>query len=105
MLFRPSMVKDLEKADCLERSSLIYSLWPGYLKEERLGWFKDWRQMNSLPLYHCHTSGHAPVSDLKQLAKAVNPGKLIPIHSFEPDLYRKYFDNVVTQNDGEWWQV
>ncbi len=76
MLFRPSMVKDLEKADCLERASLIYSLWPGYLKEERLGWFKDWLQMNSLSLYHCHTSGHAPVSDLKRLAKAVNPGKI-----------------------------
>ena len=64
ILFRPSMVKDLEKADCLTNASLIYSLWPGYLKEKRLNWFNDWMTKNNISLYHCHTSGHAPISDL-----------------------------------------
>jgi hypothetical protein len=50
MLFRPSMVKDLKKAECLENSSLIYSLWPGYLKEEKLNWFHDWLDENKIPL-------------------------------------------------------
>ncbi len=34
MLFRPSMMRDLEKAECLQESKLVYSLWPGYLERE-----------------------------------------------------------------------
>ena len=103
MLFRPSMIKDLEKADCLKKATLIYSLWPGYLEEEQrlLKWLYD----KSIPLIHCHTSGHAPVSDLKKLAKAINPKMLVPIHSFNPEAFPKYFDNVMPKNDGEWWGV
>jgi len=105
MLFRPSMVKDLENAHCLKDASLIYSLWSGYLKDKKLEWFHDWLEKNSIALKYCHTSGHAPVSDLQKLAKAVNPDKLIPIHSFKPELYKKYFDNVTLHNDRTWWEL
>ena len=30
---------------------------------------------------YAHTSGHAPVADLQRLAAALNPRKLVPIHS------------------------
>lgn len=105
ILFRPSMVIDLEKADCLANASLIYSLWPGYLKEKRLGWFKDWMTKNKISLYHCHTSGHAPIFDLQRFAKAIKPDKLVPIHTFEPSLYQEYFKNIEIQNDGQWWTI
>ena len=105
MLFRPSMVRDLEKADCLANATLIYSLWPGYLKEKRLNWFHDWMTKNKIFLYHCHTSGHAPIVDLQRFAKAIKPDKLVPIHTFEPNLYQEYFTNVKIQNAGEWWAI
>jgi ribonuclease J len=105
MLFRPPMTKDLEKADCLENATLIYSLWPGYLKQDQYGSFQKWLKDKSIPLFHCHTSGHAPVSDLKRLAKAMNPKMLVPIHSFESERFPDYFDNVIIKNDGEWWSI
>ncbi len=105
MLFRPSMMKDLERADCLTDATLIYSLWSGYLKEDRHSKFLKWLKNNNIPLKHCHTSGHAPVSDLKRLASALNPKMLIPIHSFEPGRYHEFFDNVEMKEDGVWWDV
>jgi ribonuclease J len=105
MLFRPSMKTDLERADCLSGATLIYSLWFGYLKQEQYRPFLEWLKEKSIPLMHCHTSGHAPVADLKRLADALNPKMLVPIHTFEPDKYFDYFQNVVLKNDGEWWEV
>ena len=105
MLFRPSMTKELEKADCLEGASLIYSLWPGYLKDARYQWFHDWLKKHQIPLTHCHTSGHAPEDDLKRFAEAISSKRLIPIHSFEPNAYKKLFKNVDIRNDGEIWSV
>jgi ribonuclease J len=105
MLFRPSMAKDLERAECLEGANLIYSLWPGYLKDERYQWFHDWLEKHQIPLTHCHTSGHAPVDDLKRLADAISAKKLVPIHSFEPNAYKQLFENVEIKNDGETWSA
>jgi ribonuclease J len=99
------MIKDLEKAGCLENATLIYSLWPGYLKQDQYSSFHTWLKEKSIPLVHCHTSGHAPVSDLKRLAKAMNPKMLVPIHSFESEQFPDYFDNVSIKNDGEWWSI
>jgi len=103
MLFRPSMARDLERAGCLEGSNLIYSLWPGYLKDERYQWFQDWLKQHQIPLIHCHTSGHAPPADLKKLAEAISAKRLVPIHSFEPCAYKQLFKNVEIRNDGETW--
>jgi ribonuclease J len=105
MLFRPSMARDLEWAGCLEGANLIYSLWPGYLKEERYQWFQGWLEKHQIPLTHCHTSGHATVDDLKRLAEAISARRLVPIHSFEPNAYKKVFKNVEIKNDGEIWSA
>ena len=35
MLFRPSMMRDVEEAACLSGSHLICSVWAGYLKDEK----------------------------------------------------------------------
>ena len=104
MLFRPSMRKDLEKADCLEGATLIYSLWAGYLKDDQYRPLMDWLDKKSIPLVHCHTSGHAPLPDLKRLASALAPKMLVPVHSFEPELFADHFENVVIKNDGQWWE-
>jgi ribonuclease J len=104
MLFRPSMKTDLEEADCLDNATLIYSMWPGYLKQPQYHHFLDWLKEKAIPLRHCHTSGHAPLSDLKRFAQALNSRMLVPIHTFEPEQFQNHFKNVHLKNDGEWWE-
>jgi ribonuclease J len=105
MLFRPSMGNELERANCLQDALLIYSMWSGYLEDKRYQWFLKWLKGKGIPLVQCHTSGHAPVGDLKRLAGALAPRMLVPIHSFEPERYSELFENVHRMNDGEWLDV
>ena len=98
-------MKDLDKIDCVENAVLIYSLWSGYLKDERNKPLLEWLDNNNIPLVHCHTSGHAPLADLKRFAKALAPKILVPIHSFVPDSYTDFFENVSVKQDGQWWEL
>ena len=105
MLFRPSMAQDLEKAGCLKDAGLIYSLWLGYLKQEKQRPFIKWLKKQDIPLVHCHTSGHASPEDLQRYAKAIAAKMLVPIHSFAAKRFKEYFDNVEMKEDGQWWEV
>jgi ribonuclease J len=105
LLFRPSMMGDLDKADALKDARLIYSLWGGYLNEERLTPFKDWLARHAIPLNSIHTSGHASVADLRRFAAAIAPRILVPIHSFETGRFSEFFENVTMKRDGDWWDV
>ena len=105
MLFRPSMVHDLEKAECLQEAKLVYSLWPGYLKRKELRSFHEWLEKRDIPIVHCHTSGHASPQDLQRFAKAIAPKMLVPIHSFATKRFKEYFDKVEMKEDGQWWEM
>ena len=59
-------------------------------------------EARSIPFESIHTSGHASPGDLKRLAAAVAPKKLIPIHTFERERFPSLFENVTLVNDGEW---
>ncbi|HEX9871745.1 MAG TPA: MBL fold metallo-hydrolase [Candidatus Tectomicrobia bacterium] len=105
MLFRPSMAAELERAGCLKGARLIYSLWEGYLKQERLKPFHNRMRKHQIPMTIIHTSGHASVADLQRLAKAIQQRSLVPIHSANPSGFRGRFQNVMLQKDGVWWEV
>lgn len=105
MLFRPSMMRDLEQAACLDGAILVYSLWPGYLKRAELGSFHEWLKERRIPLVHCHTSGHASPQDLQRFAEALAPRMLVPIHSFATKRFSEHFENVQLKEDGQWWDV
>lgn len=105
MVFRPSMARDLDEADCLKGAQLIYSLWRGYLTQERMRPFHQWLKDHRIPLTICHTSGHASLNDLQQFAKSIAPKILVPIHSFETERFEEFFTNVHRKRDGEWWGV
>jgi ribonuclease J len=51
MLFRPSMRIDLEKAGCLNGACIVYSMWDGYLKDEKLKPFLAWLGDRGIPLH------------------------------------------------------
>jgi ribonuclease J len=105
MLFRPSMRGDLEAADCLEGAHLVYSQWRGYLEQEDQRPYLEWLAGRGIPLFHCHTSGHASASDLERLCRELAPAKVVPVHSEVPERYAELFENVVLRGDGLWWGV
>jgi ribonuclease J len=105
MLFRPSMKQDLEYAKCLDGASVIYSMWPGYLKGDGMKSFLAWLLGRGIPLHRCHTSGHASPVDLQRFAKALAPGLIVPVHSSEPERFREFFKNVEIKEDGQWWEA
>ena len=104
MTFRPVMCIDLEKTDCLNNASLIYSMWSGYLDQGKDD-IRDWCRQYSIRFTICHTSGHSDITGMQELEKALSPKRLVPIHSFQPEHFEHYFSNVMRMNDGQWWEV
>lgn len=89
MTFRTSMIADLEAANCLGNSRLIYSMWPGYIDRQSPN-LRDWCSSHSVVFEIIHTSGHASKTDLKRLVAAINPKSLIPIHTIAPEAYESF---------------
>ena len=105
MLFPPRMVSDWGVQGALEGARFTYSMWSGYLEQERYRRVLRWLKKNNVPFQTIHTSGHASVADLRRFDAALGPRKLVPVHTFEGDRYRELFDNVVRERDGVWWEV
>lgn len=105
LLYRPMMMRDLDKADCLVGARFIYSQWHGYLQRGAYATTERWLEKHSIPIEYLHTSGHASPADLKRFARALNPKALVPIHSFMPERYPALFENVQPHLDGEWWEA
>jgi ribonuclease J len=105
ILCRRSMLRDFEKADCLNGAHAIWSQWSGYLKNPSGKALSLELDRKDIPLKIIHTSGHASENDLKRLAAAVAPKALVPIHTSRPTSYKEMFDNVRVHADGEWWDA
>jgi len=98
---RPSMKKDLQKIET-DGGNLIYSMWSGYKNQETTKEFLDWLISKNFAIHNIHTSGHANRETLKQLADALNPKSIIPVHTFEKKRYKEVFDQkVIEANDNE----
>ena len=48
-----------------------------------------------------HVSGHAYVADIISFVNSVNAKTVIPIHTFEPQMYQEHFPNVRLLDDGQ----
>jgi len=105
LLFRPLFQVDLAKLHNLSESVYVYSQWEGYWDQGAYEKTKDWMAKHSIPKVSIHTSGHASPGDLKRLVNAINPRKVVPIHTFFPEKYSELFSNVELHNDDEWWEV
>ena len=62
-------------------------------------------QTRSIPIVTHHASGHAYLSDLQRFVRAVGPKRLVPIHSFAPERFDEFFENVELHADRDWWVV
>ena len=88
----------------LKSSNIIYSQWKGYLQEEfsnidTVKLFQSLKDNNNW--VYAHTSGHADLHALQKFASAINPKKLIPIHTEYKSKFSEYFDNVMILEDDE----
>ena len=77
---------------------VIWSLWKGYLERDE-GTRKLLSDKGIKPI-HVHTSGHASPDDLEKLVAAVNPGKLVPVHTFDPEAVARMHPCSVPAEDG-----
>jgi ribonuclease J len=102
MLFRHWMMRDLDRANALTGARVIWSQWDGYLTEGAGAMLRLDCEARGIPFQSIHTSGHASPADLKRLAAAVAPKRLIPIHTFDRERFPSLFDNVSLIDDGEW---
>lgn len=105
LLFRPLHQKDLEKAGCLNDAIYIYSQWEGYWDKDNSADTQTWLEKNNIPKISIHTSGHASVEDLQNLVAAIQPQKVVPIHTFARDRYAELYPTVEIHEDGEWWGI
>jgi len=101
MVFRPSMTGPDFGGRLPEGCRCIYSAWRGYL--EKPDWVECQRHVaeaggDFLPR---HTSGHIYEEDLVELVKRINPRRVIPIHTFEPEGFCRHFPNATPLRDGE----
>ena len=106
LLFRHSLLPDLDRAGCLTDARAIWSQWAGYLDQPRGRALAADFAARGIPLSHAHTSGHAGIPDLKRLASAIAPRRIVPIHTFAPQHYPALFgSNVTIREDGQWWDA
>ncbi|WP_164103528.1 MBL fold metallo-hydrolase RNA specificity domain-containing protein [Candidatus Laterigemmans baculatus] len=125
MVCRPSMLRELKRADCLEGASFISSLWSGYLdrsqkhlsvlspssspatdharNDEETG--GQTPSQKAVPHFHVHTSGHATVEQLERLLSAFPRSRVVPIHLDNAERFAELAANVELKNDLEWWRL
>lgn len=89
--------KILIKKTPFENVKYIFSMWKGYLDKD--SYHQDFCNEYNAELVHVHVSGHAYLNDLKKLAKALKPKKLVPIHTLSGENFSSHFENVVIYDD------
>ncbi|MFN4259513.1 MAG: MBL fold metallo-hydrolase [Gemmataceae bacterium] len=100
MVFRPSMVEFDFNGQLPSHCRCLYGYWKGYLAKQ------DWVDLRNLIAHvngdfiPAHVSGHAYVADIISFVNSVNARTVIPIHTFEPQLYQEHFPNVTMLSDG-----
>lgn len=83
----------------LDNASYVYSMWQGYL--DRDSSFRGFCDKYGLYFHAVHTSGHAYLETSKELAEAIGPKLLVPIHTLSGDTFEKHFRDVARLDNGE----
>lgn len=98
-------VAELLSGGQLAGGVVVWSLWGGYLAQPSGRRLLDQTTAHGVRLVQHHTSGHAPLCDLKRLVTALDPGQVVPIHTEGAHLYARQFPGVTAHADGCWWNV
>lgn len=104
MSCRPSMKRDIEIAG-LQEGLFIYSLWSGYRNSKYQKVFENYLDKSGFTTDVLHTSGHATISDIRRVITALEPKKIIPIHTMMPNSFIGITENVVLKEDGKTFAI
>ncbi len=52
--------------------------------------FINWLDHFGLPMYQIHSSGHMMPTELRETIGQIQPKRLVPIHTEQPELYRLF---------------
>jgi ribonuclease J len=105
LLQTSSAVPELLRSGVLASGLVIWSMWPGYLRDPSGKRLRGTLESAGVPLVLDHASGHASVADLQRLVAALNPRAVVPIHTEGAERYADFFGCVQARDDGEWWDV
>jgi ribonuclease J len=105
MVFRPSMVQFDFQGQLPLHCRCLYGYWKGYLTKP--DWVNLQKQIAQVDgdFIPAHVSGHAYVEDIVSFVNSVNAKIVIPIHTFEPQMYHEHFSNVRLLNDGQQLEI
>lgn len=104
MNVRPSMQRDIAKCG-LHGGLFIYSLWDGYRGEKYQQDFEAYLQGIGFSCRSIHTSGHAAANDIQRMVAKLDPKKIVPVHTMDPQAFRSFSDKVVLQENGKEFAV
>jgi len=86
----------------LKGGTWIYSMWHGHFDQNKsLRNLKSYLEEKEIWIEELHTSGHATISELIDLANTLSPKMIIPIYTFHPEKFKNQFSNVRLMDNGE----
>ncbi len=90
VLVRDTMAVELARkmGESARAALFFYSFWRGYWQESGMVNLRAWVEEMQMQHIYAHTSGHACPADLRRLADALRPGRIIPVHTNAPNLYK-----------------
>lgn len=105
MLVKQSMIDDIKflkkEKHKFKNACLIYSMWDGYLEDEKMNKFKEEIESMNIKFIKLHTSGHADKYAMEYVKEYLNPDVVIPIHTTNKEKAKEIFDNVIDIKDNE----
>lgn len=101
MVFRPSMREFDFNGTLPTQCRCLYGYWKGYLP--RPDWVELQKHIADVggDFIQAHVSGHAYIADIISFVNSMNPRTVIPIHTFEPQMFEEHFANVLRICDGQ----
>lgn len=105
ILARTSSLEELENLGVLLDADAVWSMWTGYLTQSSSAPALRILQRNGVALHTAHASGHACPRDLRRLVQALQPGRVVPVHTEFPWAMAGLVGGAEPHADGEWWSV
>ncbi len=105
MMIKQSMLKDIKEKlyekGLLNNACVIYSMWDGYLEDEKMKDFIEELKNMNIKFIKLHTSGHADINAMKKVEEVLSPNKVILIHTEHKEKANEVFKSAVEISDNE----
>ncbi|MDZ4659342.1 MAG: MBL fold metallo-hydrolase [Bythopirellula sp.] len=105
MIFRPSMMESDFGGRLPTGVVCLHSRWEGYLDQPDAMEMKQAIEVAQGQLIQAHVSGHIRSEDSLELIRQLNPGRVIPVHTFSPEKLAERLTNVRLMKDREILQL